>query len=297
MSEAAAASSKPKRSVGQIFSDAAKSAGRGGAAGAAAMAINVGSLMWIRTMVNYQYRYGTNTTTAFKTLWKEGGVVRFYRGLGPALIQGPLSRFGDTASNTGMQAIMESFEFTDKLPQAVKTVFASVGAATFRISLMPIDTFKTTMQVEGKDGITKLLAKFKQNGPSTFFQGALASAGATFVGHYPWFATYNYLKEYLPKAQEGNKMQELGRNAFAGFVSSFVSDCCSNSIRVVKVYKQANTEKISYPDAVRRVIQEDGIAGLFGRGLKTKIIANGLQGIMFSVLWNLIDKEFKKLFN
>ncbi len=34
-----------------------------------------------------QYRYGTTTTNALKTLYREGGVLRFYRGLGPALIQ------------------------------------------------------------------------------------------------------------------------------------------------------------------------------------------------------------------
>lgn len=43
--------------------------------------------MWMRTTINYQYRYGTSTTTALKTLYREGGVVRFYRGLGPALLQ------------------------------------------------------------------------------------------------------------------------------------------------------------------------------------------------------------------
>jgi len=74
-----------------------------------------------------------------------------------------------------------------------------------------------------------------------------------------------------------------------------VSDTCSNSIRVIKVYKQANTEKVSYPEAVRRVIKEDGIAGLMGRGLQTKIISNGFQGMLFSVLWKYIDELlFKK---
>lgn len=48
-----------------------------------------------------QYRYGTTTTQALRTLYKEGGIPRFYRGLLPALVQGPLSRFGDTAANTG----------------------------------------------------------------------------------------------------------------------------------------------------------------------------------------------------
>lgn len=51
------------------------------------MGIQVLSLMWLRTTVNYQYRHGSSMTTAFKTLYKDGGVVRFYRGLAPALIQ------------------------------------------------------------------------------------------------------------------------------------------------------------------------------------------------------------------
>jgi hypothetical protein len=90
-------------------------------------------------------------------------------------------------------------------------------------------------------------------------------------------------------------VSKLARSAVIGFCASAISDTCSNSIRVIKVYKQANTEAISYPEAVRRVIKEDGLAGLFGRGLSTKIIANGLQGLMFSVLWKLIDEQlFKK---
>lgn len=148
-------------------------------------------------------------------------------------------------------------------------------------------------QVEGKDGITKLMQKFKTTGPSVFFHGSLAAAAATFVGHYPWFFTYNYLGEHLPRTND--PLMKLGRSALIGFCSSAISDTCSNAIRVVKVYKQANTETISYPEAVKRVVKEDGWGGLFGRGLKTKIVANGLQGIMFSILWKYIDETlFKK---
>ena len=109
------------------------------------MGINVCSLMWIRTTINYQYRYGTSTSQAMKALYNDGGILRFYRGLVPALIQGPLSRFGDTAANTGTLAALDAFETTANLPVAAKTVAASVSAALFRIFLMPVDTFKTTM--------------------------------------------------------------------------------------------------------------------------------------------------------
>jgi|EP01049_Picozoa_sp_SAG25_P002601 hypothetical protein len=41
-------------------------------------------------------------------------------------------------------------------------------------------------------------------------------------------------------------LSKLGRNALMGFCSSFVSDCCSNSIRVVKVTKQSSEVSVSY---------------------------------------------------
>lgn len=268
-------------------------AAQGGSAGAIAMGINVCTLMWIRTAINYQYRYGTTTTQAFKTLYAEGGIPRFYRGLLPALAQGPLSRFGDTAANTGTLAALDNIELTANLPVALKTVAASVAAGLFRILLMPIDTFKTTMQVEGKDGLAKLMTKFRTSGFSVFYQGSIAAAAATFVGHYPWFFTYNYLSENLPRTND--PLGKLGRSAVIGFTASAISDTCSNSIRVIKVYKQSHKEQLSYPETLRRVIKEDGVMGLLGRGLQTKLIANGLQGLMFSVLWKYIDEAlFKK---
>ena len=136
---------KPVLSTWAIVQKAARRAGEGGIAGAAAMGINVCSLMWMRTTINYQYRYGTSTMQAFRTLYADGGIPRFYRGLIPALLQGPLSRFGDTAANTGTLALLDAYETTEKLPVAAKTVAASVGAALFRILLMPVDTVKTTM--------------------------------------------------------------------------------------------------------------------------------------------------------
>ena len=79
-----------------------------------------------------------------------------------------------------------------------------------------------------------------------------------------------------------------------GFCSSAISDTFSNSIRVVKVYKQTHAESITYPEAVRRVIKEDGVAGLFGRGLVTKLISNGVQGIMFSITWKYFDDVIRE---
>lgn len=277
---------KPTPSFKEVMQKAGASAMRGGTAGAVAMGANVACLMWMRTTINYQYRNGTTFPTALRTLYADGGIPRFYRGVLPALIQGPLSRFGDTAANTGMLTLMDSYEFTRNLNVGFKTVSASVAAALFRIFLMPVDTIKTTMQVTGK--FSAVVDKIKTNGPLSVYNGSVAAASATFVGHYPWFFTYNYLSEHIPK--QDDRIKELGRRALIGFCSSAISDTCSNSIRVVKVYKQSHPDALTYLQVVRNVISESGVQGLFLRGLETKIFSNGLQGILFSILWKHFEE-------
>ena len=287
--------SETSQSSELTFSDIAqksfKRALGGGMAGAMAMVVQVTTLMWMRTTMNYQYRYGTSTTEAFRTLWAEGGVPRFYRGILPALAQGPLSRFGDTAANIGALTLLDHYPQTKDLPVAGKTVFASAAAASWRICLTPLDTVKTMLQVEGKDGLKKLVAKARTGGPLVYYHGALGASAATFAGHYPWFATYNTLDAKIPVPAELS--YRLMRNASLGFCASVVSDTVSNSLRVLKTYRQTSTVNVSYSEAAREIIKSDGVAGLFGRGLKTRIMANGMQGMMFSVMWKYFDSVIK----
>jgi len=294
----------PGDSPGMIIQAAANKALGGGIAGAAAMAVQVTTLMWMRTTMNYQYRYGTTTREALSHLYKEGGgglkgVLRFYKGYIPALAQGPLSRFGDTAANAGMLALLDGFDTTKNLPTFVKSMCASGGAASFRILIMPIDALKTTMQVEGNNAMPILKNRLAQGGPKILWNGSLAAAGATFVGHFPWFFTYNTLNDVLPKSEEfatwmnSPLAQKLTRNAIMGFTASAISDTTSNSIRVIKTTKQTHQENISYIRAFNEVVAKDGYMGLFGRGLKTRLMTNGIQGIMFSVMWRLIQDNMK----
>ncbi|KAG6805390.1 hypothetical protein H0H92_015596, partial [Tricholoma furcatifolium] len=135
--------------------------------------------------MNYQYRYGTTTTQAIHTLYADGGWTRYYQGLSAALIQGPVARFGDTAANAGILALLQSNIYLKDLPTVLKTVFASLAAAGFRMILTPIDTIKTTMQTQGVKGLPILRQRIKQYGIGTMWYGAFATAAATFVGHYP----------------------------------------------------------------------------------------------------------------
>jgi hypothetical protein len=276
-----------EKSNKKILQDSLDRAFKGGISGSCAMVANVGALMWLRTTMNYQYRYGLSGKDAFKTLYKDGGVLRFYRGIGPALLQGPLSRFGDTATNAGVLKLLDSYQNTKEIPLAIQTGIASFFAGSFRFFITPIDTIKTSIQVEGS--LNTLRNKLKVNGVRTLYQGSLASATSTMAGHYPWFTTYNMLNYNIP--EQDTRFKQIFRNGCIGFASSIASDTTANSFKVLKVYKQTHHKSITYKQSIQNIVNDKGIYSLFFRGLKTRLLSNGIQGFMFSVLWKYFESQ------
>jgi hypothetical protein len=199
------------------------------------------------------------------------------------LIQGPATRFGDTAANAGVLALLQ----TTELPLPLQTACASAAAGVWRILLMPIDASKTAMQVQGSQGLTDLWSAVSEQGPGVLYRGALAQAAASAVGHFPWFVTYNSANAYLPPAE--TPLGNLVRGAALGWAASTVSDTTSNSLRVIKTTKQTalvtTGKDMSYQEIVSMILEQDGLKGLLGRGLSTRLLTNAIQGALFSVLW------------
>jgi len=279
-----------KLSINEVLYKAFQRALGGGTAGAFAMVLQVFCLMWLRTMINYQYRTGCSTRTAFLDLYEEGGLSRFYQGLSFALIQAPLSRFGDTAANTGVLQLLKSFPETNVFPILLQTFIASVCATIWRIMLMPIDAMKTTLQVEGKNGVNLLLKKFNSRGFSSLYDGALATSSATLMGHFPWYLCHNYLNSILPNPRSNFGL--LLRNALIGFICGLTADFISNGLRVIKTIKQTSSD-MNYGDCLQKAMEENGPFFWF-RGLGTKLIAGSFSSIMFLVLWKYFEEKLTK---
>ena len=254
------------------------------------MVIQVTTLMWMRTTVAYQYRYGSTTREAMQVLYSQGGVRRFYQGVLPALLQAPMSRFGDTAANAGMVSMLNAHESTRELPTPVKTLASATAATCWRVMLMPLDTLKLMMQVEGAKGLETLRAKLQVGGPRVLFHGSAGLITSAFFGHYFWYGTYNALDARAPTYAELPKT--LARNAAVGFAASAVADTATNSVRVLKTFRQTSEHPISYADAARQIISKDGVAGLFGRGLVTRLLSNGVQAALFSATWKFLERHW-----
>lgn len=184
----------------------------------------------LRTIMNYQYRHGTSFTVATRTLYTDGGIRRYYQGIAPALFQGlspkihtgcliltmirpdfkirrhssqrwhscfapikPLPQRSPLANQDHFCFSMVSLcQLSIHSPQPNAHLFCS--AAAFRMILTPVDTLKTTLQAQGARGTAILRRRIKTNGIGSLWWGAFATAAATFVGHYPWFATVSFTR-------------------------------------------------------------------------------------------------------
>lgn len=244
--------------MSQILGRAAKKGLGGGIPGFIAGVIQVLTLMWLRTVVNYQSRYGTNFRQTLVTLFNDGGIPRFYRGLSFALVQAPLSRFAATAANDGCQALLSSLEFSKHWGPARGTVVSSVVVGLWRMLLMPIDTCKTVLQVDSFEGFKNLMRRVSSGKIGLLYQGCFALVASSMVGYFPWFYTFRLMSEsHLVQATFHSS---IIRNAFVGFTASVVSDITSNSIRVIKTTKQSmgSRHAVSYGEAISIILSEDG---------------------------------------
>ena len=80
------------------------------------------------------------------------------------------------------------------------------------------------------------------------------------------------------------------RSMGIGFSSSSISDTVSNSIRVLKINKQTSLDSQSYYQTFKDIVKKEGTIGFMTRGLKTKILINGIQSSMFVLIYDKIKK-------
>eukprot|EP00752_Nemacystus_decipiens_P005781 g5230.t1 len=271
-----------------------------GLSGGGATIFSVATMMWLHTIITYQQRHGSTFGDTCKVLWRQGGPRRFYRGVMPSLAAAPLCRFGDTLSNELAMVWFNGQQQKGKgagggtnggkLPVWVATFFGSLGAAAFHAMVVPLDTYKVIMQVDGKEGLMVMKKRIALRGPIAAYDGALAFAGGSLMGHYPWYLTYNLLEQRLPRKGEGRSRQ--ARSAFIGAAASIVSAAASNAFRVLKVYRQSHDKPdgLSYRKSIIQIIKKDGggargALGVFGRGLGGRVAASALQGLVFNIIW------------
>ena len=250
--------------------------------GVSGACLQVTSLLWIRTVNNYQYRYGTNLINTFKILYKEGGILRFYKGYIPSLFVASSCKFADL--NSYYYTKDNNFNEIEKL-----LCISSVSSIT-RFTVLPIDTLDVFLQVEGNKGVNTLYNKTKEHGIKVLYYGASPWLLNNFIGTFSWFGVHNFLNTKYKN--DFNNYFNI-KHGIIGLTASITTDILTNPLRILKIYKQSNEQNISYKTTINTIIKEKGISELVLRGLKTRLLIHGIQSVIFNVLWKNLEKKFK----
>ena len=102
------------------------------------------------------------------------------------------------------------------------------------------------------------------------------------------------------------------KNAVIGFLSSTASDVASNFFRVLKTIEQmksiqgeggvsmgsdaVNVES-GYLSIMHDALMEGKLYGLMTRGLGSRVLSNGLQSVVFTIVWKSLSEQYSSVTN
>ena len=243
--------------------------------------IQVSSLLWLRTINNYQYKYGTPLIDTFKLLYKNGGFIRFYRGYVPSMFVASSCKFGE------LNAYYYSKEMN--LSKLESLFLISSVSSIVKLSIIPVDTLDVFLQVEGKKGINILYNKIRTHGIKVLYYGVNPWILNNFISTFTWYGVHNYLDN---KFKHNETINFNIKNGLIGLSASLVSDILTNPLRILKINKQSHFENVSYISSIKKIIKKNGISEFILRGLKTRMLIHGIQNVFFTITWKNLEKKF-----
>lgn len=234
-----------------------------------ATTVNTSLFLWLNTITHHQYNHGDSFVKTFRSLYKEGGFPRFYSAFLPTLVNSSSNRFVDYLSH----------ELIPTNNLTYKVFVGGLIASCFKTLITPLEGYKVISQRYGNRAHKIIRLNIRKQGLKTMWRGSTDNGLSNYVEHVTWFHTYDTLDKRL------SNMNVLLKSGFLGLTSSFTTDLMSNHLKIVKTMKQ--TTNLTYKQIIKDIIRKNGVKGLFVRGLGTKLLTNGFQSLVFSILLNI----------
>lgn len=250
---------------------------KSGLGGAGSMALQISSFYWLKTTTSYQYKHGLDAKTAFKHLYQNGKLTRFYSGFVPSLILGCTSKYGDI--------ILYKYFKNKDISLLNQNISSSICSTIWRLNLLPIENLDHMLQVNGNKGYRMLFEKIKNEGYKVLYYGGLPSIANNFLGYVSWYYTFSILE----RNDELKNNYPKCYSAFEGATCTVISDTITNPFRVLKLYRQTYMSNVSYYRCYREIIDSSNYINFATRGLSTRLVMHSLQSSVFVILWKYFD--------
>ncbi|KAL8129861.1 hypothetical protein V2J09_019016 [Rumex salicifolius] len=158
-------------------------------------------------------------------------------------------------------------------------VAGSIAGCVEHMSMFPVDTVKTRMQVLGSCPIKSVGVRsavrsiLQTDGPAGFYRGIAAMGLGAGPAHAVYFSVYEFCKKSLSRNNPNNPLA----HALSGICATVMSDAVFTPMDVVKQRLQlSGGPGVGYRgvwDCVTRILKEEGV-GAFYASYRTTVIMN-----------------------
>ncbi|XAR50411.1 hypothetical protein NMG60_11004728 [Bertholletia excelsa] len=240
--------------------------------------------------------------SAIKSIWKEGGLLGFFRGNGLNVIKVAPENAIKFYSYEMLKAVIGDLKGGEKedIGTSGRLMAGGVAGAVAQTAIYPIDLVKTRLQTYTCEGgkvpsLSKLSKDiWIQEGPRAFYRGIVPSL----LGMIPYagidLAAYETLKDmsrrYILHDAEPGPLVQLG----CGTISGALGATCVYPLQVVRTRLQAQRSNTSdaykgMSDVFRRTFQHEGLRGFY-KGL----LPNLLKVVPAASITYLVYETMKK---
>ncbi|XP_027359167.1 calcium-binding mitochondrial carrier protein SCaMC-1-like [Abrus precatorius] len=235
---------------------------------------------------------------AIKDIWKEGGLLGFYRGNGLNVLKvAPESAIRFYTYEKLKTFIMNAKGEESKADIGTmgRLLAGGIAGAVAQTAIYPLDLVKTRIQTYAcKGGSVPSLGTLSkdilvQEGPRAFYKGLIPSV----LGIIPYagidLAAYETLKDmskkYILHDEEPGPLVQLG----CGTVSGALGATCVYPLQVVRTRMQAQRAYMGMTDIFRRTFEHEGFRGFY-KGL----FPNLLKVVPSASITYLVYESMKK---
>lgn len=231
---------------------------------------------------------------------------RLYRGISaPILMEAP-KRATKFAANDSWGAFYGKLFGVQKQTQALATLTGATAGATEAFVVVPFELVKIRLQDKasaGKysGGIDVVKKIIQQEGVLALYNGLEATLWRHIVWNAGYFGCIFQVRAQLPKAEPGNRTQQMRNDLIAGTVGGIAGTIVNTPIDVVKsrIQNSPRTAGVvpkynwAWP-AVGTVMREEGFGALY-KGFIPKVLRLGPGGGILLVVFTVVTDFFRKM--
>lgn len=219
------------------------------------------------TKVLLQTNKYPSTYDAIKGTLSKGGPLGFYKGvISPLLGVTPMFAVSFWGYDLGKQLVVSFRGKSPDLPMTISEISTAGFFSAIPTTLIaaPFERIKVVMQIDknGSSFLNTVKTLYSQGGIKSIYKGSFATLARDGPGSAAYFATYEYVKNYLSKDKNNGELS-LGAISIAGGLAGVAMWTAIFPVDTIKSIQQSSTIKTTMSQVAKNIYKTKGFRGFF----------------------------------